>query len=95
VVEGFTDSVPTSTPEFPSNWYLSTDRANAVLEFLLSAGVSAQRLSAEGYASLHPVASNATPAGRALNRRVVIGITRLNTAQNYSISQPVAAAPAG
>jgi chemotaxis protein MotB len=94
VVEGFTDSVPTSTPEFPSNWYLSTDRANAVLEFLLSAGVSAQRLSAEGYASLHPVASNATPAGRALNRRVVIGITRLNTAQNYSISQPVTAAPA-
>jgi chemotaxis protein MotB len=92
VIQGYTDSQPTSTPEFPSNWYLSTDRANAVLEFLLSRGVNAQRLSAEGYASLHPIASNATAAGRALNRRVVIGIERTGGTQNYTIAQPGLAA---
>jgi chemotaxis protein MotB len=89
VIQGYTDSVPTDTPEFPSNWYLSSDRANAVLQFMLTQGVNPNRLSAEGFASLHPVASNATPTGRALNRRVVIGVTRLNTA--YSVSQPVGA----
>jgi chemotaxis protein MotB len=92
VVQGYTDSVPTDTPQFPSNWYLSTDRANAVLAFLLSRGVSANRLSAEGYAYLHPVASNATAAGRALNRRVVIGVERTNGTQNYTTTQPGLAA---
>jgi chemotaxis protein MotB len=92
VIQGYTDSIPTSTPRFPSNWYLSTDRANAVLQFLLTRGVNAQRLGAEGFASLHPVASNATAAGRALNRRVVIGVERTGGTQNYTITQPGVAA---
>jgi chemotaxis protein MotB len=93
VVQGYTDSVPTDTPEFPSNWYLSTDRSNAVLAFLLSRGVNANRLSAEGFGSLHPVASNATADGRALNRRVVIGIERTGgTSQSYTVNQPGVAA---
>jgi chemotaxis protein MotB len=91
VVEGYTDNVPTSTAQFPSNWYLSTDRANAVLQFLLTRGLNPSRMSAEGYASLDPVASNATSAGRALNRRVVIGVTRVDTAPNHAISQPAGA----
>jgi chemotaxis protein MotB len=91
VVEGYTDSVPEHTALIPSNWYLSTDRANAVLQFLLSAGVDPQRLSAEGFASLDPVASNATPAGRARNRRVVIGVLRASSTQTsptLTITQP-------
>ncbi|MGA2470924.1 MAG: OmpA family protein [Solirubrobacteraceae bacterium] len=87
VVEGYTDSVPTNSALYPSNWYLSTDRANAVLQYLITLGINPNRLSAEGFASLDPVASNATAAGRALNRRVVIGIERVNTAENYVIGQ--------
>jgi chemotaxis protein MotB len=91
VIEGYTDSEPTHTALYPSNWYLSTDRANAVLQFLLSRGVNPERLAAEGYASLDPVASNATSAGRAQNRRVVIGVLRKavssqSTAQTQSSS---------
>jgi chemotaxis protein MotB len=92
VIQGYTDNVPTDTPQFPSNWYLSTDRANAVLEFMLSRGVNPERLSAQGYASLHPIASNATPVGRALNRRVVIGIQRTSANQSSTTAQAGVAA---
>jgi chemotaxis protein MotB len=76
-VEGNTDDVPISGGEFPSNWELSTARASSVVRFLISQGVDPQRLSAVGYAEQHPVASNATAAGRALNRRVEIVLQRL------------------
>jgi chemotaxis protein MotB len=78
IVEGHTDNVPISTTAFPSNWELSTARATNVVRFLIGRGVSASRLGAAGYAALHPVASNATPQGRALNRRVDIVFQRLN-----------------
>ena len=78
VVEGYTDNVPIASSEFPSNWELSTARATTVVRYLISQGVNEQRLGAAGYADLHPVASNATGAGRALNRRVEIVFERLN-----------------
>jgi chemotaxis protein MotB len=77
-VEGYTDNVPIHSLEFPSNWELSTARATTVVQYLISRGVNDNRLGAAGYADLHPVASNATAAGRALNRRVDIVIERLN-----------------
>jgi chemotaxis protein MotB len=77
-VEGHTDNQPIATAQFPSNWELSTARATTVVRFLISHGVSAGRLGAVGYADLHPIASNATAAGRALNRRVEIVLMRLN-----------------
>ncbi|MBV9606590.1 MAG: OmpA family protein [Solirubrobacterales bacterium] len=77
-VEGNTDNQPIATSEFPSNWELSTARATTVVRFLIAHGVSAERLAAAGYAALHPVASNATAGGRALNRRVDIVLMRLN-----------------
>jgi chemotaxis protein MotB len=76
-VEGHTDNVPISTAEFPSNWELSTARATTVVRYMISRGVSGGRLAAAGYADLHPIASNATAGGRALNRRVEIVIERL------------------
>jgi chemotaxis protein MotB len=76
-VEGNTDNQPIATAEFPSNWELSTDRASTVVRYLIAQGVAEQRLSAAGYADLHPVASNATAAGRAKNRRVDIVLQRL------------------
>ncbi len=78
VVEGYTDNVPISTPQFPSNWELSTARATTVVQYLIAQRVDMNRLGAAGYADLHPLASNATTAGRQLNRRVEIVLQRLN-----------------
>ena len=75
-VEGNTDNVPISGT-FPSNWELSTARASSVVRFMIARGVDPQRLSAIGYADQHPIATNSTPAGRALNRRVEIVLQRL------------------
>jgi chemotaxis protein MotB len=76
-VEGNTDNVPISGGAFPSNWELSTARASSVVRFLIAKGVDPQRLSAVGYAEQHPIATNSTPTGRALNRRVEIVLQRL------------------
>lgn len=76
-VEGNTDNQPIHSAQFPSNWELSTDRATTVLRYLIANGVAEQRLSATGYAALHPLASNATAAGRASNRRVDIVLNRI------------------
>jgi chemotaxis protein MotB len=78
VVEGYTDDVPISTAQFPSNWELSTARATTVVQYLIDHSVDPNRLAAAGYADLHPTASNATAAGRQLNRRVEIVFERLD-----------------
>jgi chemotaxis protein MotB len=70
-VEGHTDNTPIHTAQFPSNWELSTARATSLLQYLISnAQIPAPRLSAVGYGEYRPAASNATPEGRAANRRV-------------------------
>ena len=79
-VEGHTDDQPIHTAQYPSNWQLSGARAAAVVQQLNGAGVSGKRMSLAGYAAQHPVAGNATPAGRAQNRRVEIILTRLHGA---------------
>jgi chemotaxis protein MotB len=90
-IEGHTDNVPIHTEQFDSNWELSTARATGLAKFfILSHSIQAQRLSASGYAEFHPVSSNATPAGRAINRRVdIIVLPRVSTlpsAQTASLS---------
>ena len=79
-VEGHTDDRPIATSQYPSNWQLSGARAAAVVQQLNGAGVSGKRMSLAGYAAEHPVAGNATPGGRAQNRRVEIILTRLHGA---------------
>ena len=79
-VEGHTDDQPIATSQYPSNWQLSGARAAAVVQTLNGAGVSGKRMSLAGYAAEHPVAGNATPTGRAKNRRVEIILTRLHGA---------------
>ena len=77
-VIGHTDNVrikPAARNRFPSNWELSTTRATAAVRFLTeSAGVDPRRLGAVGYGEFRPVADNATPEGRARNRRIAITI---------------------
>lgn len=54
------------------NLNLSKDRANAVRQYLVNAGVAASKITANGYGEANPVASNDTEAGRIQNRRVEI-----------------------
>jgi len=67
-IEGHTDT--TGTAEF--NMKLSQQRADAVRNFLISQGLSADTITAVGMGEGSPVADNATAAGRKLNRRVEI-----------------------
>lgn len=75
-VEGFTDNVPINSAKFPTNWELSSARASAIVKLLASKGVAPERLAAVGYGEFQPVASNATPEGRAQNRRVAIMVAK-------------------
>ena len=55
---------------YANNKRLSEARAKSVVNFLISEGISADRLEYKGYSSDQPVADNKTAGGRALNRRV-------------------------
>jgi outer membrane protein OmpA-like peptidoglycan-associated protein len=69
--EGFTDS--TGTPGL--NDRLSRERAEAARDFLVSQGVPADAVTFEGFGQAHPVADNATQAGRQENRRVELVVS--------------------
>jgi chemotaxis protein MotB len=86
-VEGNTDNVPISGGEFPSNWELSTARANAVLEFFIHHSVPQHRLTVVGFADQNPIAPNDTDDGRALNRRVDVVVLR-NATQSQGATSP-------
>ena len=78
IISGHTDDVPINTPEFPSNWDLSSKRALNFMKFLLEQDSSLDpgRFSATGYSEYRPIADNATPEGQAKNRRVEVLILR-------------------
>lgn len=65
-IEGHTDS----QDRLGKNQQLSEARARAVLDYLVSKGVAAGRLSSTGYGGSRPIADNDTPTGRAKNRRI-------------------------
>ena len=70
-VGGYTDK--TGNPR--ANLSLSQSRAESVRTALIGKGVAARRMVAEGYGDKHPVADNATPDGRARNRRIALRVT--------------------
>jgi chemotaxis protein MotB len=75
VVMGHTDDAQINSERFRSNWELSSARAAAVVtELLRLAPIPATRFVAQGMADTRPLASNATPEGRAQNRRVEVSI---------------------
>ena len=80
-VEGHSDDQPIHTDEFRSNWELSAARAMNVLLLLVDdAGFDPTRISASGYGQYRPVADNATPEGRKMNRRVDLVVVQMREA---------------
>lgn len=74
LVTGHSDNVPMFSARFPSNWHLSEARARSVLELLTASAADGDRFSHEGRADTEPLTDNATPEGRARNRRVDIAV---------------------
>ncbi len=68
-VEGHTDDRPTNNPDYPTNWELSTARAVSIVRYLITKGITPERLSAAGMASYQPLVPNDTAEQRAMNRR--------------------------
>lgn len=72
-VEGYTDSVPVSNPQYKSNWDLSALRASNVAQIIIKdSGIDPKRVSVVGYGEYRPKADNKTKEGRLENRRVDI-----------------------
>lgn len=67
-LSGHTDS----TGSAQLNASLSQQRANSVAQYLMAQGVNPHRVVAIGYGPEHPIATNSTPEGRTMNRRVEI-----------------------
>ena len=71
LIVGYTDNVGSQAYNLP----LSEQRAKSVKDYLIQHGIAASRLTSVGRGMEEPIASNATPEGRAANRRVEIAIT--------------------
>ena len=81
-VRGYTDDSFIPNGIYRNSWNLSAQRAVNVLEELVSDGIAPERMAVEAYGEYTPFVSNETAAGRALNRRVVIAISR------YAMAKP-------
>ena len=87
-VNGHTDDRPISTPEFPSNWELSSARASRVTRHLIERGVHPARIEVHGFAYHRPRAANENRSGRGANRRVEISLLRSSNARSGTRSTP-------
>lgn len=75
LVIGHTDNKPIGpalVKQYPTNWELAGARAASVVRLFAHSGLRTKRLLAVSMAEVEPVASNATPEGRARNRRIEI-----------------------
>jgi chemotaxis protein MotB len=74
-IDGHTDRRPISTPQFPSNWELSTARAISVVRYLVDQGVPADRLAAAGFGEFQPLDGRNDEVAFRRNRRIEIKLT--------------------
>ena len=74
-VDGHTDKRPINTPQFPSNWELSSARAISVVNYLISQGIPAERLVAAGFGQYDPIDPADTDAAYRKNRRIELKLT--------------------
>ena len=75
-VDGHTDHRPISTPQFRSNWELSTARAISVVKFLIDQGIPAERLAATGFGEFQPLDVEDSDAAFRKNRRIELKLTQ-------------------
>jgi len=74
-IEGHADGSPITSPQFPTDQHLSVAQAMSVYDVLTRAGgMPPRQLFVVGHGGSHPIASNATEAGRARNRRIELVI---------------------
>jgi chemotaxis protein MotB len=79
-IEGHTDNIPIKTLQFPSNWELSVSRATNIVKYMISKGITSDRLKAAGYADTKPKTPNVDAEGKSIsanqakNRRIVLKI---------------------
>ena len=74
-VDGHTDKRPISTPQFPSNWELSTARAISVVRFFIDQGIPANHLVAAGFGEYQPLDTGNDEAAFRRNRRIELKLT--------------------
>ena len=74
-IDGHTDKRPIATARFPSNWELSSARAIAIVKYLVTKGVPAKRLSANGFGQFQPLDPAENETAYAVNRRIEIQLT--------------------
>ena len=74
-VDGHTDARPIRSAQFPSNWHLSTARAVAVVEYLVSKGIPADRIAATGFGEFQPLDLASNDEAYRRNRRIEFKIT--------------------
>ena len=74
-VDGHTDVRPINSPQFKSNWELSSARAISVVQYLVSLGVPAQRLVAAGFAEFQPLDPEKSEEAYKRNRRIELKLT--------------------
>ncbi len=75
-VDGHTDRRPIHTFQFASNWELSAARAISVVKFLISRGISAERLTAAGFGEFQPIDRGRSEAAFSRNRRIEFKLTQ-------------------
>jgi chemotaxis protein MotB len=74
-VDGHTDARPIQTPEFPSNWELSSARAISVVRRLIAQGVPPRRLVAAGFGEYQPLDPGDSEEAFRRNRRIELKLT--------------------
>jgi chemotaxis protein MotB len=74
-VDGHTDVRPIASSQFPSNWALSASRAISVVQYLISKGISPQRLVAAGFGEFQPLDPGNTEEAFRRNRRLELKLT--------------------
>ncbi|KFC66496.1 Flagellar motor rotation protein MotB [Bosea sp. LC85] len=74
-VDGHTDARPIRSAQFPSNWSLSTARAVAVVEYLITRGLPADRIAATGFGEFQPLDLASNDDAYRRNRRIEFKIT--------------------
>jgi len=74
-VDGHTDVRPIASAQFPSNWELSSARAISVVQYLISKGISPQRLVAAGFGEFQPLDPAQGEEAYRRNRRIELKLT--------------------